>query len=88
MFGRDPSLPIDSILGFDNSSSLVSVDEYLQQHQQQTEEALLKARENTAMNAENRRERYNETVYDNPIDIGSKVLTQNHVQGRNKMQDV
>lgn len=45
------------------------------------------ANANLQKNAERRKDRYNQTAKEAPIEIGTNVLLKSHPQGRNKIQD-
>ena len=88
MFGRNPVLPIDHLLGITESETTTTVDEYLQKHKKRLTEAMELAKQNLDKAAEQRREQYNQNTSEKPVSVGTRVLTRNRVQGRNKIQDV
>ena len=88
MFGRNPILPIDHLLGNTESEAAATVDEYLQKHKKRLTEAMEMAKQNLDKAAEQRREQYNQNTSEKPVSVGTRVLTRNRVQGRNKIQDV
>ena len=88
LFGRDPTLPIDHLLGLRDTPETNTVDEYLDKHKKRLLEAMESAKQNLEKNAEIRRDQYNRNAEDKPISIGTRVLIRNRVQGRNKIKDV
>ena len=87
LFGREPTLPIDLILGTRETSDTTSIDEWLDKHQKRLRNALQNATANTEKSAEQRREQRNKNTKECPIAIGTRVLIRKRVQGRNKIQD-
>ena len=87
MFGREPTLPIDLILGTSQTQDTTSIDEWLEKHQKRLRDALQNATSNTEKSAEQRREQRNKNTKECPIAIGTRVLVRKRVQGRNKIQD-
>lgn len=87
MFGREPVLPIDHLLGI-STPDPDSIDKYLSNHKEKLGIAFNHARKNLEENAERRQEHYNKSAKESVIPVGTRVLTRNRVQGRNKIQDV
>ena len=88
LFGREPTLPIDLILGTSQTQDTTSIDEWLEKHQKRLRDALQNATSNTMKSAEQRREQRNKNTKECPIAIGTRVLVRKRVQGRNKIQDI
>lgn len=92
MFGRDPILPIDHLLGIVDTSSAstntYNVSEYVSKHKDKLETAFENAKRNLEDNAEKRKEQFNRNTKEYLIPVGTRVLTRNRVQGRNKIQDM
>ena len=86
LFGRDPTLPIDHLLGLRDTPE--TVDEYLDKHKKRHLEVMESAKQNLEKNGEMRRDQYNRNADEKPISVGTRVLTRNRVQGRNKIQDI
>ena len=88
-FGREPTLPIDFILGThtETESDISSIDEWVDKHKKRLREALHSAAINIEKNAQHRREIQNRNTKEAPIKIGRRVLLRNRVLGRNKIQD-
>lgn len=86
MFGREPTLPVDLMLG-----SKVDTEEpeteWVASHFQNIQQAFRMASEKTEKEALKRQERVNKKADDQPVAIGSRVFLRNHPQGRNKIQD-
>ena len=62
LFGREPTLPIDLILGTRETSDTTSIDEWLDKHQKRLRNALQSATANTEKSAEQRREQRNKNT--------------------------
>lgn len=88
LFGREPRLPIDHLLGLNHDSDTTSADEWLHLHKKRLNKALSEALQNTERSAERRRELHDKSSTPCTIEVGTKVLMRNHVKGRNKIQDV
>lgn len=88
-FGREPTLPIDFILGTHTGTEadISSVDEWISKHRKRLSEAIHSATINTEKNAQRRREIHNKNTKEAPVKIGTRVLVRNRVLGRNKIQD-
>lgn len=88
-FGREPTLPIDFILGTHTGTEadISSVDEWISKHRKRLSEAIHSAAINTEKNAQRRREIHNKNTKEAPVKIGTRVLVRNRVLGRNKIQD-
>ena len=87
LFGREPTLPIDFILGTLDATQSYSVDDWLENHKQRLRQAMERATVNIDKSAQQRCEQHNKDKREAPIDIGTRVLLRNRVQGRNKIQD-
>ena len=87
LFGREPTLPIDFILGTLDATQSYSVDDWLEKHKQRLRQAMDRAAVNIDKSAQQRREQHNKDKREAPIDIGTRVLLRNRVPGRNKIQD-
>ena len=59
MFGRDPTLPIDHLLGLRDTPETNTVDEYLDKLKKRLLEAMESVKQNLEKNAEIRRDQYN-----------------------------
>jgi hypothetical protein len=80
------------LLGIVNTSSAstntFTVNEYVSKHKDKLETAFENAKRNLEENAEKRKEQFNRNTKEYPIPVGTRVLTRNRVQGRNKIQDM
>jgi hypothetical protein len=88
LFGREPRLPVDHLLGIKHDSNATDVYEWVDSHKKRLNEAFTDALQNTKKSAEKRRELHDRNSTPCAIQVGAKVLVKNHVQGRNKIQDV
>ena len=89
MFGYDPILPIDHLLGISNTDFTTnSYSEYVSKHRDRLKTVFENAKKNLDDNAEKRKEQFNQNTKEFPIPVGTRVLTRNRVHGRNKIQDV
>lgn len=89
MFGCDPILPIDHLLGISNTDFTTnSYSEYVSKHRDRLKTVFENAKKNLDDNAEKRKEQFNQNTKEFPIPVGTRVLTRNRVHGRNKIQDV
>ena len=89
-FGREPRLPVDSLLGVDTDQhDFDSVDEWVSDHFRRLKEAFHLASENTAKAALQRKNRQGLKVNDRGIPLGGRVLLRNQgFRSRHKIQDV
>lgn len=89
LFGRDPRLPVDLLLGEGDSGEEVehSVENWLTIHQDHLRSAFDKAGELSKKQAEQRAELHQKKEYVVPIDVGHRVYCRSRPQGRNKIQD-
>ena len=85
MFGRDSRLPIDVLLGGEESSC----DGGVQQHQRRLHDAYAKAATQLNNHADQRKTRHDRHARELPLTAGERVYLRKHgVHGRNKIQDV
>jgi hypothetical protein len=87
-FCRAPYFPIDSILGLQLSSSVISQEEWLTKHRLKMKEMYDRAMSRIRHKAKQRKRRNDVKAGDHSLSPGCKVLLRNRVQGRNKIQDV
>lgn len=88
MFGREPRLPVDIVLGVEEREAEAPLEEWVEEHQK----SLNVAYEAVQRKMENRRAeraaRENDQHMAAEFEEGDLVLTRNHsVRGRNKIQD-
>lgn len=87
LFGRDPRLPVDMLLGEQEQNDQGTVDDWLCMHQKRLGVAFNKAGERMQKKAESRAELHQKKEYVVPIKVGHRVLLRNRPKGRNKIQD-
>ncbi len=81
MFGCEPKLPVDFLLGTD--AEVAVTEDWVQQHQDQMRTAQEYVRQQIAMKAEQRNQANNDQVTDTGFDVGALVYLRNHqVRGR------
>ncbi|KAJ8401788.1 hypothetical protein AAFF_G00377590 [Aldrovandia affinis] len=89
MFGQDPILPIDFLLGRVEEPTEGGVHDWVMEHQTRLQVAFDGARERLRAAADRRKERHDQKVRDAPILEGQLVYLRDHsVRGRNKIQDL
>ncbi|XP_062613869.1 uncharacterized protein LOC134275616 [Saccostrea cucullata] len=89
LYGREPRLPADYLLGTKKDDVCYCiVDDWFKSHKEHLEYAWTVAGKNTEKSVEKRREFHGSKSTPCSIDVGTKVIIKNHVQGRNKIQDV
>lgn len=89
LFGRDPKLPVDFLLGnnFSNDSEVV-LDEWIAEHQSRLRYAHEKAGEQIKDRVLYRKEQHDKRRFNPEIRVGDSVYIRNRgVYGRNKIQD-
>ena len=89
LFGRSPKLPIDFLLGTNQTDETdQSLDEWIIAHQNRLRYAYEKAGEQTKDRAEYRKNKHDEQRFNPEICVSDKVYIRNRgVHGRNKIQD-
>ncbi|KAJ8017850.1 hypothetical protein HOLleu_44491 [Holothuria leucospilota] len=89
MFGRDPRLPIDFLLGGDVSDNEDVLDgtvpEWLASHTKTLQMAYKKAGEKLLLEADNRKQNYDRSAKESPLPLGTRVYLRNHPPGRHKI---
>ena len=88
-FGREPTLPIDHLLGAKSREDTDNqMDEWVFEHQKRLNEAFEAASQNTEREAQRRRDRNDAKADDTDLPLGATVFCKNRaVKGRNKIQD-
>ena len=85
MFGRQPYLPIDSLLKLPQPDLK---KDWVVHHKSMLESAYRVAREKFKKEAAERKAIFDRKIVEDPLDIGTKVLVRNRgIMGRNKIQD-
>ena len=87
MFGREPRLHRDCMLGRKMDQDLESVDDWLEMHQSNMKNSFISAKEQLERKGLVRCTNYNKNAANKDICIGTRVLVKNHPLGRNKIGD-
>ncbi|XP_076847994.1 uncharacterized protein LOC143493459 [Brachyhypopomus gauderio] len=88
MFGQEPQLPVDFLLGRVRPSVPGTVCDWIQEHQTRLQVAFDGARERLAAAAEYRKDKHDARVRSPALAVGQLVYVRDHgVRGRNKIQD-
>lgn len=90
MFGREPRLPVDFLLGAELDETEEGQEEdWVQRHQELLEEAYSHVRQRLDARRQHRDQKQEAQVRDPSLSEGDLVYVRNHgVKGRNKIQDV
>ena len=88
MFGRDPRLPVDALLGGSSETDGDgSVDDWLAVHQGRLRDAYQQAGTNLDKYASDRKPRHDRKRHCTPLTLGQRVYIRSRPPGRNKIQD-
>lgn len=88
MFGQEPNLPVDFLLGRVTAQTTGTVSEWLLEHRGRLQVAFDGARDRIELAARLRKEKHDQNISDNPLAVGQVVYLRNtSVCGRNKIQD-
>jgi transposase InsO family protein len=87
LFGREPRLPIDHVLGRPGEFSTIPPEEWVSMHRRRMSVAQKIALEMTEKKARQRNATSNRGVKENVIAVGATVLKRNHPLGSMKIQD-
>ena len=89
MFGREPQLPVDFLLGADEGSSDEAPEEWVRRHQESLRTVYDHVQRQLQAKAEQRNRKHNQQVTHPGLEEGQLVYRRNHqVKGRNKIQDL
>ncbi|CAI5659587.1 unnamed protein product [Oreochromis niloticus] len=89
MFGRDPRLPIDFLLGRVQDPVPGEVQDWVAEHQARLMVAFEGARARLSLAADRRKERHDQRVHLVPLKVGQLVYLRDHsARGRHKIQDL
>lgn len=89
MFGQEPRLPVDFLLGQVQDPVGGEVTDWIREHQTRLQVAFEGAQERLRVAAERRRKNHDQHVRDAPLQEGQRVLLRDfNVRGRNKIQDL
>lgn len=88
MFGQEPQLPIDFLLGRVQEPEAGRVSEWVQEHQRRLDVAIRCARERMESAAIHRKERHDKKTLSDPLKVGQLIYVRDlAVRGRAKIQD-
>ncbi|XP_048093787.1 uncharacterized protein LOC125291202 [Alosa alosa] len=88
MFGQEPQLPIDFLLGRVPEPEGGRVSEWVQEHQRRLTVVFHGAKERLQAAAARRKERHDQGAQNVPLEVGQFVYLRDHgVRGRTKIQD-
>lgn len=88
MFGQEPRLPVDFLLGRGQERGPDSVNSWVLEHQKRLQVAFEGARKQLRLAAERRKEMHDSCVRDAPLSEGQLVYLRNYgLKGRHKIQD-
>ena len=88
MFGRNPKLPLDHLLGMHSSGEDDQLDEYVASHQQRLRDAFRVASRCSETESQKRRMRKDKSANASDLPVGCRVFVRNvKIRGRSKMQD-
>ncbi|KAI3369563.1 hypothetical protein L3Q82_024379 [Scortum barcoo] len=89
MFGQEPRLPVDFLLGQVQDPTPGMVQDWVVEHQARLQVAFEGAHERLQVAAGSRKERHDQQVHDAPLPVGQLVYLRDHgVRGRHKIQDL
>lgn len=89
MFGQEPRLPVNFLLGRVQDPLEGGIHEWVQEHQTRLQLAFEGARERLKVTAERRKKNYDCHVQDSPLEEGELVWMRDHgAKGRHKIQDL
>jgi hypothetical protein len=87
MYGRDPRLPVDTLLANCNSDAEENIPAYISMHQKRLQDAYQLAKQKLGTAAARRKNYADKNAKPAPLYVGQRVLLRNRVAGRNKIQD-
>lgn len=89
MFGRDPQLPVDFLLGRVREPNVGTLHDWIREHQDWLQVTFDNAKERLAAAAARRKERHDRSVKEDLLAEGQHVYLRNHgVRGRHKIHDL
>ena len=89
MFGREPTLPIDFLLGRVQEPVPGTVQDWVVEHQTRLRLAFEGAQQRLVAAAGRRKERHDQRVHEAPLQVGQLVYLRDHsARGRHKIQDL
>ncbi|XP_076848812.1 uncharacterized protein LOC143496528 [Brachyhypopomus gauderio] len=88
LFGQEPHLPVDFLLGRVQETEGRTVGDWVQEHQRRLQVAFKGARERLLAAAQRRKERHDHGLLADQLQVGQLVYLRDHsVRGRTKIQD-
>lgn len=90
MYGRDPYLPVDFLLGRGNATPTtdLNMDRWIELHSEKLQFAYSRAKAELQSNEDNRKRRHEAGKVDSELQIGDRVYLRNRgIKGRDKIQD-
>jgi transposase InsO family protein len=89
MYGRDPYLPIDFLLGRNSTATTdINYDRWIELHSDKLKFAYDRAKSEIQRNEDDRKQRHDDRRTQNELQIGDQVYIRNRgVKGRDKIQD-
>ena len=89
MFGQEPQLPVDFLLGRITTPTAGSISDWMREHQQRLQTAFDGARDRLQAAAHRRKERHDERLVPSALLEGELVYLRDHsIRGRTKIQDL
>ena len=89
MFGQEPHLPVDFLLGRVKDPIPGEVQDWVAEHQARLTVAFEGARERLLAAADRRKDRHDQLVRESPLLVGQQVYVRDHShRGRQKIQDI
>lgn len=89
MFGREPRLPVDFLLGRVQDPVPGKVQDWVAEHQARLRIAFEGAHDRLLAAAGRRKERHDQRVHDAPLQVGQLVYLRDHsARGRHKISDI
>ncbi|XP_070176175.1 uncharacterized protein [Littorina saxatilis] len=86
LFGQEPRLPIDHLLGHAGEATAGATD-WVRQHRLRLQEAHARAKQHLKKSAEERRQQTDKKAADHPLHVGDYTYIKNRTLGRSKIQD-
>lgn len=89
MFGREPRLPVDFLLGRVQDPVLGKVQDWVAEHQARLRVAFEGAHDRLLVAAGRHKDRHDQRVHDEPLRVGQLVYLRDHsARGRHKICDI
>ena len=88
MFGRKPKLPVDFLIGDDDTEVPVSTTDWVRKHRERLQQVHELAQRNLEQAAAKRKVRHDQGVTGETVNIDDVVFIRDHPLGRHKIQDI